>query len=104
MTSATTALPPIEDLLWYKDAIIYQVHLKSFFDADNDGVGDFKGLMEKLDYIAELGVTAIWMLPFYPRPGAMTATTLPTITGVHADYGDAGGPAAASSRRRTGAG
>jgi maltose alpha-D-glucosyltransferase/alpha-amylase len=67
-----------EDPLWYKDAVIYQLHIKSFFDADNDGVGDFKGLLQKLDYVAELGVTAIWLLPFYPRRGAMTATTSPT--------------------------
>lgn len=53
---------------WYKDAVIYQVHVKSYFDANNDGVGDFKGLIEKLDYIAELGVTAVWLLPFYPSP------------------------------------
>jgi len=54
------------DPLWYKDAIIYQLHEKSFFDANNDGVGDFAGLMAKLDYIAELGVNTIWLLPFYP--------------------------------------
>ena len=59
-TPATAApLPAIEDPSWYKDAIIYQLHLKSFFDANNDGVGDFRGLLEKLDYVAELGVTAI---------------------------------------------
>ena len=57
-----------EDPLWYKDAVIYQVHIKSFFDANNDGIGDFAGLIEKLDYIAELGVNAIWLLPFYPSP------------------------------------
>ena len=61
-------LAPIEDPLWYKDAIIYQIHIKSFFDANNDGVGDLAGLIQKLDYIAELGVTVIWMLPFYPSP------------------------------------
>ena len=57
-----------DDPLWYKDAIIYQVHIKSFFDANNDGIGDFPGLLAKLDYIAELGVDAIWLLPFYPSP------------------------------------
>ena len=60
--------PVTEDPLWYKDAIIYQLHVKSFFDANNDGVGDFPGLLSKLDYIAELGVSAIWLLPFYPSP------------------------------------
>jgi maltose alpha-D-glucosyltransferase / alpha-amylase len=53
---------------WYKDAIIYQLHIKAYQDANNDGVGDFKGLFQRLDYIADLGVTAIWLLPFYPSP------------------------------------
>ncbi len=57
-----------KDPLWYKDAIIYQTHIKSFRDSNEDGYGDFKGLMEKLDYIQALGVTAIWLLPFYPSP------------------------------------
>lgn len=56
------------DIHWYRDAIIYQVHVKSFFDSDNDGVGDFAGLTERLDYIRELGATAIWVMPFYPSP------------------------------------
>ncbi len=56
------------DPLWFKDAIVYQLHIKAFFDADNDGSGDFRGLMDKLDYIESLGVTAIWLLPFYPSP------------------------------------
>jgi maltose alpha-D-glucosyltransferase/alpha-amylase len=54
--------------LWYKDAVIYQVHVKTFYDSNGDGVGDFRGMLEKIDYFAELGVTAIWMLPFYPSP------------------------------------
>jgi maltose alpha-D-glucosyltransferase / alpha-amylase len=56
------------DPLWYKDAIIYEVHVKTFCDSDGDGMGDFRGLIEKLDYLQELGVTAIWLLPFYPSP------------------------------------
>ncbi|MFL6543137.1 MAG: maltose alpha-D-glucosyltransferase [Chthoniobacterales bacterium] len=56
------------DPLWYKDAIIYELHVKTFHDSDADGIGDFRGLMEKLDYLQELGVTAIWLLPFYPSP------------------------------------
>ena len=56
------------DLSWYKDAVIYQLHIKAFFDGNNDGVGDFAGLMQKLDYIQELGINTIWMLPFYPSP------------------------------------
>ena len=56
------------DPLWYKDAVIYQLHVKSFFDADDDGIGDFKGLEQKLDYIKNLGATCIWLLPFFPSP------------------------------------
>ena len=51
------------DPLWYKDAVIYELHVKTFHDSDGDGIGDFRGLIEKLDYLQELGVTAIWMLP-----------------------------------------
>lgn len=57
-----------DKLLWYKDAIIYELHIKAFCDANGDGIGDFQGLMTKLDYLQELGVTAIWVLPFYPSP------------------------------------
>jgi maltose alpha-D-glucosyltransferase/alpha-amylase len=56
------------DPLWYKDAVIYELHVKTFCDSDGDGMGDFRGLIEKLDYLQELGVTAIWLLPFYPSP------------------------------------
>ena len=75
------------DPLWYKDAIIYQVHLKSFFDGNNDGVGDFPGLVAKLDYVKELGVTAIWMLPFYPSPRRDDGYDIAGYTDVHPDYG-----------------
>src|ERR1700709_2644295 len=54
------------DGLWYKDAIIYQLHVKAFADSNNDGIGDFAGLTEKLPYLQELGVTALWLLPLYP--------------------------------------
>jgi maltose alpha-D-glucosyltransferase/alpha-amylase len=57
-----------DDPLWYKDAVIYELHVKTFFDRSGDGVGDFRGLIRKLDYLADLGVTAIWLLPFYPSP------------------------------------
>ncbi|MFW5876280.1 MAG: maltose alpha-D-glucosyltransferase [Myxococcota bacterium] len=60
--------PLVDDPLWYKDAIIYELHVRSFFDSNNDGVGDFSGMVEKLDYLQDLGVTAIWLLPFYPSP------------------------------------
>jgi maltose alpha-D-glucosyltransferase/alpha-amylase len=54
--------------LWYKDAVIYQIHVRSFFDSNSDGVGDFPGLTARLDYVQDLGVSAIWLLPFYPSP------------------------------------
>ena len=56
------------DPQWYRDAIIYQIHVKSFFDSNNDGIGDFAGLTQRLDYVRDLGVTAIWLMPFYPSP------------------------------------
>ncbi|HXV24591.1 MAG TPA: maltose alpha-D-glucosyltransferase [Alphaproteobacteria bacterium] len=56
------------DPLWYRDAIIYELHIKAYFDANDDGVGDFRGLTQKLDYLQDLGVTALWLLPFYPSP------------------------------------
>ena len=78
----------IKDPLWYKDAVIYQVHLKSFFDSNNDGVGDFAGLIEKLDYIADLGVNTIWLLPFYPSPRRDDGYDIAEYRGVHPDYGN----------------
>ena len=76
-----------EDRLWYKDAIIYQLHVKSFFDANNDGIGDFAGLISKLDYIADLGVNTIWLLPFYPSPRLDDGYDIADYRGVHPDYG-----------------
>ena len=76
------------DPLWYKDAVIYQLHIKSFFDSNNDGVGDFKGLISKLDYIAEIGVTAIWLLPFYPSPRRDDGYDIAEYRGVHPEYGN----------------
>jgi len=57
-----------DNIYWYKDAIIYELHIKAFADSNGDGIGDFNGLLQKLDYLQELGVTAIWLLPFYPSP------------------------------------
>jgi maltose alpha-D-glucosyltransferase/alpha-amylase len=57
-----------DDPLWYKDAVIYELHVRSFHDSNGDGIGDFNGLVEKLDYLRDLGITAIWLLPFYPSP------------------------------------
>ncbi|MBU4611825.1 maltose alpha-D-glucosyltransferase [Achromobacter sp. GG226] len=76
-----------DDPQWYKDAVVYQLHIKSFFDANNDGVGDFPGLMQKLDYIAQLGVDTIWVLPFYPSPRRDDGYDIADYRGIHADYG-----------------
>ena len=76
-----------EDPLWYKDAIIYQLHVKAFFDSDNDGIGDFKGLTQRLDYIKELGVTAIWVMPFYPSPMRDDGYDISEYKNVHPEYG-----------------
>ena len=64
----TTSTVLDDQLHWYKDAIIYELHIKAYCDGNGDGIGDFKGLLERLDYLQELGVTAIWVLPFYPSP------------------------------------
>ncbi|UPQ84681.1 maltose alpha-D-glucosyltransferase [Pseudomonas knackmussii] len=77
----------IKDPLWYKDAVVYQVHLKSFYDSNNDGVGDFQGLIEKLDYVADLGVNTIWLLPFYPSPRRDDGYDIAEYRGVHPEYG-----------------
>jgi maltose alpha-D-glucosyltransferase/alpha-amylase len=75
------------DPQWYKDAVIYEVHVKSFFDSNDDGVGDFPGLIQKLDYLQELGITAIWLLPFYPSPLRDDGYDISDYRGVHASYG-----------------
>ncbi|MDH1692457.1 MULTISPECIES: maltose alpha-D-glucosyltransferase [unclassified Pseudomonas] len=77
----------IDDPLWYKDAVIYQLHIKSFFDSNNDGIGDFAGLISKLDYIAELGVNTLWLLPFYPSPRRDDGYDIAEYKAVHPDYG-----------------
>ena len=73
--------------LWYKDAIIYQLHIKSFYDANGDGIGDFEGLFEKLDHIASLGVNAIWLLPFFPSPRRDDGYDIADYGSVSPDYG-----------------
>ena len=76
------------DRLWYKDAVIYQLHVKAFFDADNDGIGDFAGLSRKLDYLQELGVTALWLLPFYPSPLRDDGYDIGDYRNVNPSYGN----------------
>jgi maltose alpha-D-glucosyltransferase/alpha-amylase len=76
-----------EDPFWYKDAIIYELPIKSFYDSNGDGIGDFQGLTEKLDYIEDLGITAIWLLPFYPSPLKDDGYDISDYFNVHAEYG-----------------
>ncbi|WP_219623476.1 maltose alpha-D-glucosyltransferase [Herbaspirillum seropedicae] len=76
------------DPLWYKDAVIYQIHVKSYFDANDDGIGDFAGLIQKLDYITGLGVNTIWLLPFYPSPRRDDGYDISEYKNVHPDYGN----------------
>ncbi len=76
-----------DDPLWYKDAIIYELHVKAFYDGNNDGMGDFKGLIEKLDYLEDLGVNTIWLLPFYPSPMRDDGYDISDYRSVHPDYG-----------------
>ncbi len=76
------------DPYWYKDAIIYELHVKAFMDSNGDGTGDFRGLIEKLDYIEELGVNAIWLLPFYPSPFRDDGYDISDYRGIHGHYGN----------------
>ncbi|WP_462327152.1 maltose alpha-D-glucosyltransferase [Desulfobaculum sp.] len=75
------------DPLWYKDAVIYEVHVRAFADSDGDGVGDFKGLAEKMDYLQDLGVTAIWLLPFFPSPLKDDGYDTSDYRDIHPNYG-----------------
>jgi maltose alpha-D-glucosyltransferase / alpha-amylase len=89
---AVTADPALEDAvkddpLWYKDAVIYQTHVRAFFDSNNDGVGDFQGLTEKLDYLQGLGITCIWLLPFFPSPLRDDGYDIADYRSVHPTYG-----------------
>ena len=74
--------------LWYKDTVIYELHVKSFCDGNGDGVGDFRGLLSKLDYLESLGVTALWLLPFYPSPLKDDGYDISDYFSVNAEYGD----------------
>jgi maltose alpha-D-glucosyltransferase/alpha-amylase len=72
---------------WYKDAVIYQLHVKAFADSNDDGIGDFKGLTQKLDYLQELGVTALWLLPFYPSPSRDDGYDISDYRRINTDFG-----------------
>src|SRR5690348_5121848 len=88
-TSPTIIRKPgsASDPLWYKYAIIYEVHVRAFYDSNNDGIGDFPGLMQKLDYLQDLGVTCIWMLPFFPSPLRDDGYDISDYRSVNPSYG-----------------
>jgi maltose alpha-D-glucosyltransferase / alpha-amylase len=73
--------------LWYKDAVIYELHVRAFYDSDGDGAGEFKGLTYKLDYLKDLGISAVWLLPFYPSPWRDDGYDISDYTGIHPAYG-----------------
>jgi len=76
-----------QDPQWYKDAVIYQVHVRTFYDSNGDGVGDFRGLAQKLDYLQELGTNAIWLMPFFPSPLRDDGYDIADYRSVHSSYG-----------------
>ena len=80
-------IPVSSDSAWFKDALIYELHVRSFFDANGDGIGDFKGLIQKLDYIQDLGVNTIWLLPFYPSPLRDDGYDIANYRDIHPSYG-----------------
>ena len=82
-----TAATQGRDPFWYKSGVIYEVHVRAFYDSTGDGTGDFRGLTQKLDYIADLGVTAIWLLPFYPSPLKDDGYDIADYGDVHPMYG-----------------
>src|SRR5262245_9133296 len=75
------------DPLWYRDAVIYELHVRAFSDSDGDGVGDLRGLVDRLDYVQQLGVTAIWLLPFYPSPLRDDGYDIAAYKSIHPAYG-----------------
>jgi maltose alpha-D-glucosyltransferase / alpha-amylase len=82
---------PVEretDPHWYKTGVIYQLHIRSFFDSDGNGIGDFRGLIQKLDYLQDLGVTALWILPFYPSPLKDDGYDIADYTTINPIYGE----------------
>ncbi len=83
----SAAIDDSNDPLWYRDAVIYQLNVKAFFDSDNDGVGDFKGVTAKLDYVKDLGVNTIWLMPFYPSPLRDDGYDISEYEDVHPQYG-----------------
>ena len=84
---ASKPLTLSDDPLWFKDAVIYEMHVRAFYDSNGDGIGDFRGLTQKLDYLQDLGVTALWLLPFYPSPLRDDGYDIADYTRIHPDYG-----------------
>src|SRR5688572_1608611 len=84
---AAVESPPSDDPLWHRDAVIYQLHVKTFLDSNDDGMGDFAGLASRLDYIKDLGVNSIWLQPFYPSPLKDDGYDVSDYQGVHPHYG-----------------
>jgi maltose alpha-D-glucosyltransferase / alpha-amylase len=80
-------VPASQDALWYKDAVIYQVHVRTFYDSNGDGIGDFRGLAQKLDYLQDLGVNAVWLMPFFPSPLRDDGYDIADYRTVHPSYG-----------------
>ncbi len=80
-------MPHSSDPLWYKDAIIYQVHVRAFCDSNGDGIGDFRGLAQKIDYLQELGINTIWLMPFFPSPLRDDGYDIADYRSVHPNYG-----------------
>jgi maltose alpha-D-glucosyltransferase/alpha-amylase len=76
-----------DDALWYRDAVIYQLHVKAFYDSNDDGIGDFRGLTSKLEYVKELGVDTIWLMPFYPSPLKDDGYDVADYHNIHPQYG-----------------
>ncbi|HEX8906394.1 MAG TPA: alpha-amylase family glycosyl hydrolase, partial [Longimicrobiaceae bacterium] len=76
-----------DDPLWYKDAVFYELHVKAFQDSNGDGIGDFNGLIHRLDYVQELGVDAIWLLPYYPSPLRDDGYDIADYWNIHPSYG-----------------
>ena len=84
----TTQETYLETPLWYKDAIIYELHVKTFYDKNEDGIGDFQGLTQKLDYLDNLGINTIWLLPFFPSPLRDDGYDIADYFNIHPNYGN----------------
>ena len=87
LTLETVEIDTSDDPTWYRDAVIYQLNVKAFSDSNDDGVGDFKGVTAKLDYVKDLGVNTIWLMPFYPSPLRDDGYDISEYENVHPQYG-----------------